>query len=275
MNILFKFLLLSIGLMIPGTLHADCAAGSAGCDKPQFRIILGSQFTYRPPDITYQEKGKASPRKVEVRKSFAEDNYLPFPFMNLEYQTSPVSFWSLTYDEDKSKTAALTEETIKLLFFPIKFRLKIPGEVDTQSLKIFYNRAMWQNEAFEIGGSLGLQVLHINARADKSIFGNQDYEYIAPLPAFGVFAAYRPSDRFTCRLKANYFSIGAFSVGSVSIAGISEEIDFSLEYQYAKNWLVGAGYRVSYLQIDVDAEDYRVNGSHVTHGPKIFLGASF
>lgn len=275
MSLVFAVILILIGAMVPISSHADCATGSPPCDKPQLRLIIGSQFTSCPPEISYDKKGKSSPRKVDVQKDFAEEGYSPFPFMNLEYRTSQESFWSLTYDQDESQTAALTEETIKFLFFPITFRVNIPGEIETQSLKFFYNRAFFQNEGFEFGGSLGMQVLNVKAKADRPIWGAEEYDYLAPLPAFGFFSSYRQSDRLTYRLKADYFSLESFSIGSVSIGGVSTELDCSLEYQYNRNWIIGAGYRVSYLKVEVDDEDYSLNGSHVAHGPKFFVGVSF
>jgi hypothetical protein len=90
-----------------------------------------------------------------------------------------------------------------------------------------------------------------------------------------VFASYRQTESLTYRLKANYFSLGSFAVGSVSIGGVSTEMDATIEYQCDKHWIIGAGYRVSYLKVEVDDEDYRLDGSHVTYGPKLFIGASF
>ncbi len=260
--------------MPPITLYADCT-GPTCDDEHKFRVIIWSQLTSCPPEVHYQEKDASSPRVVDVKKKFSKDGYLPFAFLDLEYRTSHVSFWSLTYNRDESHTAALTRETIYIIGFPFKLGLKIPGEVSTQSMKIFYNRAFFQNRGFEFGGALGLQILGINARAEKPFWGMEEQNYIAPLPAFGLYASYLQSDRLTYSLRANYFSLGSLSVGSVTLGGVVAEADLSVEYQFDRSWIIGAGYRLSYLDIDVEEENYHLHGSHVAYGPKLFIGASF
>jgi hypothetical protein len=274
LKLFLKIIPVLIEVMVPISLYADCTGSNCG-DEHKLRVLVGSQFTHCPPEIHYREKDTSSPREVDVRKSYAKDGYLPFAFLELEYQTNQASFWNLTYNKDESQTAALTHETLELLTFPLKLSVKVPGKIYTQSLKIFYNRTVFQNARFEFGGSLGIHVLSINARTDKPIWGREEYDYTAPLPAIGLYASYEQSDRLTYRLRTNYFSLGSLSLGSVSIGGVVAEADISIEYQYDKTWIIGAGFRLSYLKVEVEEDDYRLNGSHVTYGPKFFIGASF
>ena len=260
--------------MTPHTLYADCTGPNCD-DEHKFRVIIGSQFTYCPPEIHYQEKNTSSPRVVDVRKKFSKDGYLPFAFLDLEYRISHVSFWSLTYNSDKSHTAALTRETVYFFGFPFKLGLKIPGEVSTQNLKLLYNRALFQSGSLEFGGSLGVQVLGINARTDKPFWGMEEKNYIAPLPVFGLYASYMQSDHLSYHLRGDYFSLGSLSMGSVTLGGVVAEAEFSVEYRFDRSWIIGAGFRVSSLDINVEEEDYHLHGSHVAYGPKLFIGVSF
>ncbi|WP_319587963.1 hypothetical protein [uncultured Desulfobulbus sp.] len=241
----------------------------------KFRLITGEQYTYRSPDVHYKEKKKRYPREVNIRKDFTEEHYSFFPFLQLEYYPNQASSWNITYNEDHTDTGALTHERIKFFGFSIKLGLKAPVEIDTQTLKFFYNRALIQNKNFELGGSLGMQILNINADAKIPILGSRSESITVPLPALGMFASYAHSDRLKYRIRTNYFSLGSISFGELSAGGMVAESNFCIEYQYTPTWVIGTGYRYSYLTVKLDQENYSASGSHITHGPTIFLGASF
>ncbi len=274
LNFLLKFAPILMGILFPIAAYADCT-GSAGCDEHKLRIIVGGQFSHRSPEVHYKEKAKSSPREVNIQKDFADDSYLLFPSLRVEYQHSRTSSWDLTYSRDHTDTSASTKERIKFFFFPIVLSLRVPVKIDTQSVRLFYNCVFFQSGDLQLGGSLGLEALNVYAEAKVPIWGKQTEDVTVPLPALGVFASYKLSDNVMFRLRTNYFSLGSLSLGSLTVGGTVTEMDFSLEYQLTTAWMLGAGYRYSSVKVELDQEKYHANGSYTTYGPTLFIGFSF
>ena len=151
----FLFNLILIAILLPISTYAG-STSSVESNEHKWRIIFGEQSTHRLFEGNYKEKVKSSPRQVNVSKDYADSNYSGFPLFRLEYKSSRLSFWGLTYNTDDIETSALTKEKIKLLFIPIVLKIRVPVKIKTKTLKIGYNRTLFQIGDFELGGSLGV-----------------------------------------------------------------------------------------------------------------------
>ena len=274
LSFLFNLIPILIGILLPISTYAG-STSSVDSNEHKWRMIFGEQFTHRSFEGNYKEKVKSSPREVKVSKNFSDSNYLGFPLCSLEYKGTHLSFWELTYNTDNIETSALTKEKIKLLFIPIVLTIRVPVKISTQTLKIGYNRTLFQIGDFELGGSLGLEAFNVDAEAKIPFWHKESKNITVPVPFFGVFASYKLSDSITFRLKTNYFSLRSFTLGSVTVSGTKTEIDCSLEYQLISALMLGAGYRYSSLKVELDHENYRANGTYTTYGPTLFVGVSF
>ena len=248
---------------------ADCQAG-ATCSNHNWRLIVGGQYTHRSPSVYYLEKDNTPLREVFIEEDFTEKRYLPFPFMKLEYQINPVSFVDLTYNRDETKTSALQRKTVNFLFFPIRLAIRAPLEVNTQSLKLRYNRALYQTQDWQIGAALGINVLKFDAEAQIPGEGKKEDSFTAPLPNFGLFAVYQPMESINLKFRTDYLPL---KTGKTD--GTLSETELALEYQYNETWFLGAGYRYSYFKLALNHDSYNADIKHITYGPTVFVGVNF
>jgi len=261
--------MLTIGMVLPTFAYADCA-GFAYCNDSHWKFIVGGQLTHRSPEIHYVDKDSSPTRVIDIEKDYTEKKLLPFPFIKLEYSINPASSLDLTYNRDVTDTSALQRKTIKFLFFPLKLGVRAPLKIDVQSLKLRYNHTIFQRENWEMGGAVGLQVLKVDAEAEIPAKGIETDTFTAPLPNISLYAAYSQSQKLSYRLRADYLPIKLHSTN-----GVLSEIDMSVEYRYTPTWVVGAGYRYTYLDLELDQKSYHADISHITQGPTIFVGAIF
>ena len=269
LNFLLKFSPILIGVLIPNATYAGCT-DPPHCDEHKLRLIAGGQFTHRSPEMHYHKNIESLPSGGTIQEDYAGNRYLPFPFMKLEYHINQASFVSLTYNKDETDTSVLVRKKVNFLFFPLDLAIIAPLRIETQSLKVSYNRTLFQSNGFEFGGSLGIHILNYYGEIGIPVKDNTIKNVIVPLPNIGIFASWLHSEHVTSRLKTDYLPLRVNSIdGSVA------EIDFSLEYQYSPTWMIGAGYRYSSIKLELDRESYRANGSYIAHGPTIFMGVSF
>ncbi|NOT13985.1 MAG: hypothetical protein HOP21_00130 [Methylotenera sp.] len=256
-------------LTLPSLAWATCD-DSTSCQGSNWRLSVGFQHTHRSPTLHYAEKNTADLREVTIEEDFTEKKYLPFPTMQLEYRINSVSTLDLTYHQDDTETSALQHRTIKFLFFPVRIGLRVPLQISTQSLKLRYQRALFQNDAWEIGGSLGLQMLKLKAETDIPTQDKLSEEFTTPLPELGLYVSYMPTDAITYRLATSYLPL-KFD----SIKGNLAEVNASLAYQFNQHYFLGVGYRYAHLDLDFNREKYQASVSHVTYGPTAFVGFNF
>ena len=264
-----SFFMLVTGIVLPTFAYADCA-GFAYCSDSHWKFIVGGQLTHRSPEIHYVDKDSSTNRVIDIEEDYTEKKYLPFPFIKLEYRINPKSSFDMTFNRDVTETSALQRRTIKFLFFPLKLGVRAPLKIDTQSLKLRYNHTIFQRENWEVGGSVGLQVLKVDAEAEIPAKGIETDTFTAPLPNVGIYASYSQSQKLSYRVRADYLPIKLHSTN-----GVLSELDLSLEYRYTPAWMLGAGYRYSYLDLELDQQSYHADISHITYGPTIFVGANF
>lgn len=257
------------GLLLPAFAFATCN-DDASCQASNWRLSVGLQYTHRSPILDYAEKNSADHREVTMEESFTEKKYLPFPTMKIEYRINSVSTLDLTYHRDDTETSALQRRNIKFLFFPIRIGLRVPLQISTQSLKLRYQRALLQNDAWDVGGSVGLQVLKLAVDADIPTQDKLSEQLTVPLPELGLYASYMPFDTMTYRLDASYLPLKFHSV-----SGSLAEVNASLAYQLNARYFFGAGYRYAHLDLDFNREKYQASVSHVTYGPTAFVGINF
>jgi hypothetical protein len=257
---------------------ASVATGGAATPEREdsfLEITPGATIKRIKTTIHYEEKDSANKKWFNVKDRYAKKDNQWSEYLTVRYAINPQSFLLADYTEDALSTNVAAYQRVNVIFFPITIGLRLPLSLDAQRIKVMYGRQLFADTNFDAGYLLGAQVVNLHAEVTLPGGAKEGEEVVAPCPELGFFARYRYSEKLHCNISANYFPLTSVHVGDLIIDGSVAEADLSLEYSYSKHVSAGLTYRYSKVSLDIDAEDYRANGSYSTYGPGIFLKATF
>lgn len=254
---------------------AQAHAGPWGNEEATLEVIPGATIKRIKADVHYEEKNSTNAKWFNVKDRYANNKNTLSAFIAARYHLDQKSFLLVDYTEDALRTNVAAYERVKIWFFPITIGLRLPLDIDTQRLTLLYGRQMFAGNDFETGWMLGAQLVDLEGEVTYPGGLKESEHVLAPFPEVGLFAEYRFVNNLRCMLMAKYFPLTSMHVGDLVIDGSLAEADIALVYRLAKYVSLGLVYRYSQVRMDIDAEDYRADGSYSTYGPGLFLNATF
>jgi hypothetical protein len=250
-------------------------AATSERDDSFLEITTGATIKRIKTTIHYEEKNSPNKKWFNVKDRYAKNKNELSEYVSVLHNINPKSFLLVDYTEDALSTDVAAYQQVNIIFFPIIIGLRLPLTIEAQRIKVMYGRQFVAVNGFDAGYLLGAQVINLYGEVTYPGGGKEGEHILAPCPVGGLFARYRYSEKLHCKISANYFPFTSIHVGDLVIDGSVSEADLSLEYNYSRHVSLGMSYRYSMVSMDIDAEDYRANGSYSTYGPGIFLKATF
>jgi len=118
-------------------------------------------------------------------------------------------------------------------------------------IKGSYSYSFLKDDRFDVGGSIGLFVLPIEAGINAAGVGAEKEDFTAPLPVIGIRAAFALTEKLYLNqnIEVFYLSLDSFS-GSLT------NLTIALEYDAWKNVGLGIAYDVFNIGIKAEGDDY-------------------
>lgn len=250
-------------------------ASQTELEETALEIIPGAIIKRIKADVHYEEKDSSHAKWFNVKDRYAKNKNELSGFIAARYNFNQQSFLIVDYTEDYLRTNVAAYERVKIWFFPITIGLRLPLDIDAQRLTLLFGRQLFASNDFELGWMLGAQLVDLNGEVTYPGGLKESEHVLAPFPELGLFAGYRLSENLRCTIMAKYFSITSMQVGDLDIDGSMAEADIAITYKLAKYVSFGLVYRYSKVRMEIDAEDYRADGSYSTYGPGLFFKATF
>jgi hypothetical protein len=138
--------------------------------------------------------------------------------------------------------------------------------------KLNYGYTFHRSAKHEVTALLGLHITGFDVGISAPNLGRSGgVKATAPLPVGGIEWRARLSDKLTSRISYEYFGI---SIDSKYTGSLSDFL-VMLDYRFAKNWSLGAGYNRYVLRASVKSEDLELTLKHSYNGLIAFLSTSF
>ncbi len=199
-----------------------------------------------------------SPRARQIRAEFM--------FRLRERGRLRVDMWEITRDAVSSPTRTINYGGSS--FTPADL---VASRFDWRQIDFTYTYSFLRRSKFELGFGLGLHLLQAEAEASVAARGvHEDLSGSGPFATLALDGSWRISRRFALSARAQYFSLKANSD-----RGALGDYHVDLQFRWRPNLAYGLGYESTHTQLDVSNSDpsgrMRVN----THGPELFVRASF
>jgi len=123
------------------------------------------------------------------------------------------------------------------LTYPVS--TQVDSDLKFNVYKLNYQYSLFHNEQAELGASVGLHVMGISANISASgINQSQGQSVTAPLPVWGLFAAYKFTPRFSA-----YYTYELFNINyQDKVIGGLQDFLLGLEYRLFRNFALGVAY---------------------------------
>jgi|SRR5579872_5915498 len=161
---------------------------------------------------------------------------------------------------------------------PIQFgdQSFLPADIASTSLEyrnfaLTYTYSFIRTDRFEVGTGLGLHFLQADARGEVTARQlRQEVSGSGAFPTIPLDATWRISQRFALNARGQYFHIA-----HNNFAGALGDYHADLQYRWAPNFTLGAGYTILKASLDINNVSFpgffRLN----VHGPEAYVKVSF
>lgn len=146
----------------------------------------------------------------------------------------------------------------------------VEGKFDSTVYRLSGGYSFVKSDQAELGASLGLFVTDFKSSLSASTIGGQAADTLAPLPTIGLYGAYAFSPRWLLTGRVDYFSLN-YSDYDGSLTSVTAGID----YRFARNFGIGAGYRYVDYDLTVSKSDFNGGVRYKFSGPTVYAIASF
>lgn len=191
--------------------------------------------------------------KTELSLFRAEVQWRFFPKHRLEF-----TYYDISRDSSAflGRTAQFGDRTFNL-------GINIRSEANIQIFKIAYTWSFLQTPDYELGISLGADVMDIEIRLSAPIIGEESEALIAPLPVLGLRGAYAFNPNLVLNTSADFFYMEY-----EEYKGRLLDINVNLEYYFWEHLSLSLGYNFFDVEVTYESDRRDLDFGYLFHGPK-------
>lgn len=139
----------------------------------------------------------------------------------------------------------------------------ISADTDIQIIKLAYTWSFLQTPDYELGISLGADLMDIKTSLSAPIIGEESEALIAPLPVLGLRAAYAFDPNFVLNTSADFFYLEY-----EDFRGRLLDINVNLEYYFWEHFSLSVGYNFFDVEVAYESDRRNLDFGYLFHGPK-------
>lgn len=143
------------------------------------------------------------------------------------------------------------------------FGTTIRSKADIQIFKIAYTWSFLQTPGYELGISLGADVMYIETRLSAPIIGEESEALIAPLPVLGLRGGYAFNPSLVLNTSADFFYLEY-----EDFKGRLLDINVNLEYYFWEHLSLSVGYNFFDVEVTYESDRRNLDIGYLFHGPK-------
>ena len=191
--------------------------------------------------------------RAEAQWRFSQKHRLEFTYYNISRDAS-VSL---------GRTLQFGDRT-----FPVTATIK--SATDIEMYKIAYTWSFLQTPDYELGISLGANVMDIEASLSAPIIGKESEALIAPIPVLGLRAAYAFNPNLILNTSADFFYFEY-----EDFKGQLLDLNVNLEYYFWDHFGLSIGYNFFDVEVTYESDRRDLDFGYLFHGPKTALKIYF
>jgi hypothetical protein len=152
----------------------------------------------------------------------------------------------------------------------------VQSRFDWRQMNLTWTYSIVRNRRFELGAGFGVHLLQVEARAHVAPSSTrptgvtEDFSSAGPFMSLALDGTWVVSPRFAATARANYLKL---KIGSVN--GAVGDYHADLQFRWRPNLAFGVGYLSTRTRFDVTNNNPNGSAQIATHGPELFLRASF
>ena len=139
----------------------------------------------------------------------------------------------------------------------------ISADTEIQIIKLAYTWSFLQTQNYEMGISLGADLMDLKASLSAPIIGEESEALIVPLPVLGLRAAYAFNPNFVLNTSADFFYIEY-----EEFKGRLLDVNLNLEYYFLKYLSLSVGYNFFDVKVTYEGDRTDLDFGYLFHGPK-------
>lgn len=139
----------------------------------------------------------------------------------------------------------------------------VRSETNIQIFKVAYTWSFLQTKDYELGISLGADLMDIKTSISAPILGEESEALIAPLPVLGLRAAYAFNPNFVLNASADFFYLEY-----EKFEGRLLDINVNLEYYFLEYLSLSIGYNFFDVEVLYEGDRTDLDFGYLFHGPK-------
>jgi len=139
----------------------------------------------------------------------------------------------------------------------------VSADTDIQIFKLAYTWSFLQTNKYEVGISLGADLMDIKTSISTPIIGEESEALIAPLPVLGLRAAYAFNPNFVLNTSADFFYLEY-----EDFRGRLLDINVNLEYYFWEYFSLSIGYNFFDVEVAYQSDRRDLDVGYLFHGPK-------
>ena len=191
--------------------------------------------------------------KTELSLFRAEAQWRFFPKHRLEF----------TYYDISRDASVFLGRTLQFGDRTFTIGTTIRSDTNIQIFKIAYTWSFLQTQDYELGISLGADLMDIETSISAPIIGDESEALIAPLPVLGLRAAYAFSPNFVLNTSADFFYLEY-----EEFKGRLLDVNFNLEYYFLEYLSLSIGYNFFDVEVTYESDRRDLDFGYLFHGPK-------
>ena len=224
--------------------------------------------------------GSGTVLDLEDDLDFEDRPTFPYALLNLRLGQR----WRIEgeyFSIDRDKTTVIDRELIIGDEPPFKIGATVNSFFDTDVYRLSVGYSFLKRPNAEAGAALGAHVttfdFGINATGENNEIVEAAADTLAPLPTIGLYGFYAFSPRWLMQGRIDYFTLEY-----QEYSGSLLNLNVGLEYQLARHFALGAGYRYVDLEFTADktlgvgevSDDFRGEFQYHYSGPTVYLSFS-
>ena len=180
-----------------------------------------------------------------------------------QWRFSPKHRLEFTYYNISRDASVFIGRTLQFGDRTFTFGTTIRSEVDMQIFKIAYTWSFLQTSDYELGISIGADLMDIKTSLSAPIIGEESEALIAPLPVLGLRAAYAFNPNFVLNTSADFFYMEY-----EEFKGRLLDINVNLEYYFVEYFSLSLGYNFFDVEVTYESDRRNLDFGYLFHGPK-------
>ena len=243
------------------------AVSSAADNTPspwkKFSVDFGFFYPIFNTGVRLDSKTLGRGTDIDGEKDLNLDSELSLFRAEAQWRFFPKHRLEFTYYNISRDSSVFLGRTLQFGDRTFTIGATIRSEVDMQIFKIAYTWSFLQTSDYELGISIGADLMDIKSSLSAPIIGEESEALIAPLPVLGLRAAYAFNPDLVLNTSADFFYMEY-----EDFKGRLLDINVNLEYYFLEHFSLAIGYNFFDVEVTYESDRRNLEFGYLFHGPK-------